>query len=588
MNRSLPILALALAVLCAAAPAAAALQPYRDEAELRSALDRWRAAAQALQPRARREAMPMAAAPAMASKAADAGFAQATNAAPAAEASITNVQTAGVDEGGIVKRAGEHLVVLRRGRLFTVRVGGDALQPVAMVDAFAPGSDPRGAWYDELLVHGHTLVVVGYSYARGGTEIGLFELDADGRMRHRATHHLKSFDYYSARNYASRLVGSQLVFYSPTLLQPWSPAWAQLMPAARRWAAMPGEFQRILPATRIFRSDDDFDPSQPLALHTITRCELGRGAELPCESSAVLGPAGRVFYVSASAVTVWAAGRPADGGGAAAVVYRLPLDDGRAPSALKAVGMPTDQFSFQEDTSHLNVLLREAGRGEAMAGPAAGGGGGGRTALLRVPLAAFGDGRAAARREHYRLLPGPKATPRCTTASSAIGWCGAPARPPGRCGRLKRRRRWRCNPGTASNASRRWASTRCWPARAAAGSCSRRCGSRRGARRGWKAGSWCPAPRRAKRAAMASSTAPPGATKACWACRCDVRRPAVAGGATKRPRRWWCCASATWLSPRWANWPPRPARGATTAARPRAWTGTATPGLSFWATACSR
>jgi hypothetical protein len=48
------------------------------------------------------------------------------------------VQTAGVDEGGIVKRAGDFLVILRRGRLFTVRVGGDTLQPIAMRDAYAP------------------------------------------------------------------------------------------------------------------------------------------------------------------------------------------------------------------------------------------------------------------------------------------------------------------------------------------------------------------------------------------------------------------------------------------------------------------
>src|SRR5207244_574894 len=33
--------------------------------------------------------------------------------------SITNTQHAGVDEGGIVKLHGDHLVVLRRGRLFT-------------------------------------------------------------------------------------------------------------------------------------------------------------------------------------------------------------------------------------------------------------------------------------------------------------------------------------------------------------------------------------------------------------------------------------------------------------------------------------
>src|SRR5436190_7643256 len=37
--------------------------------------------------------------------------------------SVTNTQEAGVDEGGIVKLHGDHLVVLRRGRLFTIRVG---------------------------------------------------------------------------------------------------------------------------------------------------------------------------------------------------------------------------------------------------------------------------------------------------------------------------------------------------------------------------------------------------------------------------------------------------------------------------------
>lgn len=41
--------------------------------------------------------------------------------------SITNVQHAGVDEGGIVQVHGDHLVILRRGRLFTVRIGQDRL-----------------------------------------------------------------------------------------------------------------------------------------------------------------------------------------------------------------------------------------------------------------------------------------------------------------------------------------------------------------------------------------------------------------------------------------------------------------------------
>ena len=38
--------------------------------------------------------------------------------------SITTTQEAGVDEGGIVKTHGDHLVMLRRGRLFTVKIGG--------------------------------------------------------------------------------------------------------------------------------------------------------------------------------------------------------------------------------------------------------------------------------------------------------------------------------------------------------------------------------------------------------------------------------------------------------------------------------
>jgi hypothetical protein len=431
-----PLLALlaslASALVLSQAHASATLKPYRSDAELGAALDRWQRAAQA-RPRDRLHGNAAsllsksltapeapAAAEASAARAAEAQDSQTDKqgAEPGTIDSITNVQSAGVDEGGIVKRAGEHLIILRRGRLFTVRVGGDQLRPVAMTDAFAPGSDPDGAWYDELLVSGRTVVVVGYSYARGGTEIGLFELGDDGSLAYRATHHLRSFDYFSARNYASRLVGRQLIFYSPTVLQPWGQPWAQMMPAQRRWGgpALPGDFERILPATRVFRTDDDFDPGQPLALHTVTRCDLGNqlgGRTLDCESSAVLGPVGRVFYVSQGSVYVWTqAWRYATGtqGGqpdalvSSAAVVRLPLD-GALPTGLKTAGVPTDQMSFLEDSEgHLNVLLREEGSGEGMWGADRSRG---RTALLRVPLSAFGDGRSAAQREHYRRLPGP-------------------------------------------------------------------------------------------------------------------------------------------------------------------------------------
>src|ERR1044072_7360698 len=51
---------------------------------------------------------------------------------------ITNVQHAGVDEGGIVKVHGNHLVVLRRGRLFTIAINDGELNPVSAIDAFGP------------------------------------------------------------------------------------------------------------------------------------------------------------------------------------------------------------------------------------------------------------------------------------------------------------------------------------------------------------------------------------------------------------------------------------------------------------------
>lgn len=128
--------------------AAAALSAYRDEAELGAALARWRAAAQSRQQARLRSEVGIAQslnAPAPAPAAAASPLKAGADQPAEASDSITNVQTAGVDEGGIVKRAGDHLVILRRGRLFTVRVGGDQLQPVSQLDAFAPGSDSRGA-----------------------------------------------------------------------------------------------------------------------------------------------------------------------------------------------------------------------------------------------------------------------------------------------------------------------------------------------------------------------------------------------------------------------------------------------------------
>ena len=290
-------------------------------------------------------------------------------ASPNKDESITNTQEAGVDEGGIVKMHGDHLVVLRRGRLFTVRVGDDTLQPVSAVDAFGPEIDPGNTWYDEMLVSEDTIAVIGYSYERGGTEVGLFNINDDGKLAYRSTYHLRSNDYYSSRNYASRLIGDKLIFYTPLYLSPGSADPFQSFPAVRRWhrGAKPEEFQRIVAATNVYRPEHEFDGSYGTALHTVTVCDLADGG-FDCKATAVLGPPGRVFYVSENSVYVWVTDWAQSGERAHAdsMLYRLPLD-GSGPSAFGVSGSPVDQFSFLEsDDDNLNVLVRSESTGDGM------------------------------------------------------------------------------------------------------------------------------------------------------------------------------------------------------------------------------
>ncbi|SFL19835.1 beta-propeller domain-containing protein [Lysobacter sp. cf310] len=410
--------ALALGIL-ATAPAAAAkpsLQPFEDEAAFQALLKKWKQ--EGARSRLRHPVMqapppaPMAANPPEVDSSGQSlsldrievtgSRISASDLAPTGPDSITNVQTEGVDEGDIVKKAGDYLIVLRRGRLFTVRIGDDELRAVSTLPAHAPGVDMDDTWIDEMLISDRTVVVIGYSYERGGTEIGLFELDAQGGLHYRNTYQLRSGDYYSERNYASRLIGRTLIFYAPVPVDLDDPN-AQL-PALRHWrtAATPDDFKRILPATRIYRGLDRPDGDQEVSLHTVSICELG-AAEMSCRATAVLGEDSRDFYVSEDAVYVWTASWEADSEHPKpSSVFRLPLDGG-APAALRTSGYPIDQMSFLQRDGHLNVLVGTSYDGQGMwrQGLKAG-----EVALLRVPLASFGDATARAPASAYRALPG--------------------------------------------------------------------------------------------------------------------------------------------------------------------------------------
>nr|MDQ2936852.1 beta-propeller domain-containing protein [Acidobacteriota bacterium] len=289
-------------------------------------------------------------------------------------------------------------------RLFTLKIGDGALKPISIRDAFGPDINPSNTWYDEMLVSDDTIVVIGYSYERGGTEIGLFNIDDAGKLTYRSTYHLRSNDYYSSRNYASRLIEGKLIFYTPLYLSSGAEDAFQSFPAVRKWhkRAANNEFRRIISATRVYRPEGDIDSGNGLALHTVTVCDLARG-DFKCEATGVIGPPGRVFYVSPESVYVWASNWNYIDGRArsSSILYRMPLN-GSSPSALQVSGSPVDQFSFLEsEDGQLNVLVRSDAAGDGMWGAEVAAG---DVALMRVSLTSFSDGSEAVPASNYRKL----------------------------------------------------------------------------------------------------------------------------------------------------------------------------------------
>ena len=300
----------------------------------------------------------------------------------------TNNQHDGVDEGGIVKIAGDILVVLRRGRLFTIHASAEQLTPIDIAElGDAAKNESSGDWYDELLLADRMAVVIGFSHERGGTEIVLFDLSPHGDLEHRATYQLRSNDYYSSQNYASRLIGSRLLLFS-SIGVPDNAERLDWLPAMRR--SRPGTpdaaFERITNPKRIFM------PAAPLGrfatAHTLIDCDLA-AVSFSCEASVVLGDDVWVSYTSPTAVYAWTGTWSNAGEPMPSLLYRMPFD-GSPAAAIGVRGMPTDQLAFLESQDgHLNVVVAHPND---------------VVTLLRVPLESFADGSTAAPPSAYRSL----------------------------------------------------------------------------------------------------------------------------------------------------------------------------------------
>jgi hypothetical protein len=322
---------------------------------------------------------------------------------------VVTARDEGLEEGDIVKLAGRYLIILRRARLFSIDLGDPnakerALRPVAAISAFGPDLDPHGACFDELVVYGDRIVVVGSNADRDGRKLGLFRLSHDGGLSYEGTYHLRNTDNDIGREHAARIVRGKLVLFEAD-----GPPFNPHRPfALRRWQADSDSngYRSIARPDHIFRAPTDSLIGTIVALHALVSCDLASPA-FACEATVVVGPIARVFYFSSSALYIWARRNiaPQDSSStntSESILFRLPLD-GTRPRAIRVSGTPIDQQAFSEgDDGYLNVLVRpvDARPGiwhlQNSHGSSA--------ALLHIPLSEFGDGTQSAPRSQYRPL----------------------------------------------------------------------------------------------------------------------------------------------------------------------------------------
>ncbi|WP_135212247.1 beta-propeller domain-containing protein [Vitreimonas flagellata] len=294
---------------------------------------------------------------------------------------ITNVQTAGVDEGDIVKMIGPYLIVLQDGRLFSINTGASSadLALTDRINIYRKGS--MDAWYDEILVHENRIVATSYNYDHDATEFSIFSLSPEGRFTREGAYFVSSGDYYDSENYATRLVNGNLVIYSPVALDDLDLDADDIeWPRVRRLVRTLDEEEQLsigrplVTPRNIYRPiQATFDPT----FHTIAVCPLGStraGDELECRTTAIAGPRPREFYVSNDHLYLWTWPRNEGYGNSAAqeaecaarpknsfqsatpsAIFQVDLATGR-PRALFVRGGPNDQLGMEATATEFRAL----------------------------------------------------------------------------------------------------------------------------------------------------------------------------------------------------------------------------------------
>ncbi|MFN7054580.1 beta-propeller domain-containing protein [Hyphomonas sp.] len=311
------------------------------------------------------------------------------SAADSSNPEITNNQKAGVDEGGIVKQIGQHLVVLMDGRLFVTDLMPDGEAGLKLTDrANVYRSSNENTWYDEMLVSGRTILVIGYSYRESASEFTVLTLSEDGKVTREATFYISSNDYYSGSNYATRMIDGKLVIHTPIYLSSYEWQNRFAAPVIREWRREgkvrgPASDEKPSPPRPLFRAEDIWLPVQRTlspVIHTVTVCDIAGASDSAapaCTATAMIGTEEHQFLVTRDAFWLWMTPsrgearrrgetasselcengpRPGLQDIVSSALVRLPID-GATPSVLGVRGEPQDQFSMDMDAGTFRALV---------------------------------------------------------------------------------------------------------------------------------------------------------------------------------------------------------------------------------------
>ena len=269
--------------------------------------------------------------------------------------SVTNTQEAGVDEGGLVKRVGDFLLVLRDGVLYSVRIVRDGREVLELAHALAVDMEDDGeeVWYDEILSYQSTVLLLGFNYGSDPAvaEMVVFDVSPDGRLQRQSRLWLGTEDYFSSQNYGARLIGDRLLLRlrqelvmddEPEAVMRW-----QRRDAARpRWRPLLDLGELHLPV---------FDLEWPI-IHALLSCSVEglRHGDLACDRFGVVGNDFATVYASPQAAYL-ALGHSWRDKARKTTVFRLPIDDWQAATHVAVEGVVDSPLQFADRDNGLYV-----------------------------------------------------------------------------------------------------------------------------------------------------------------------------------------------------------------------------------------